>query len=183
MGSSGSSYSNYVSDGRGSSDQRLNRKNSSSGATAVEDLSSVLDQISLKDESGGHSFDRSRLVEKQFERKPKDLILNIRKQMASKSTIVDLETDSEDESFASLDPAASSPSVDYTSADDGDVDSPFVSKTKSKINQPGVLSKTFPSWTTQFHRSSNYDDYHNDDDDAAFVSPPKIERRATGSVM
>ncbi|XP_024362916.1 SNF2 domain-containing protein ENL1 isoform X1 [Physcomitrium patens] len=175
----GSSYSNYVSDGRGSSDQRLNRKNSSSGATAVEDLSSVLDQISLKDESGGHSVDRSRLVEKQFERKPKDLILNIRKQMASKSTIVDLETDSEDESFASLDPAASSPSVDYTSADDGDVDSPFVSKTKSKINQPGVLSKTFPSWTTQFHRSSNYDDYHNDDDDAAFVSPPKIERRAT----
>lgn len=114
--------------------------------STVEDLSSVLEQISLK--------------EKQPERKTKESILNIRKRFVKKSTIVDLESDSESESFASQDPAASFPSVDYTSADDGDVDSPVITKVKSKTNQVTVQPKCLSSFNSQSYRSSEADDEH-----------------------
>ena len=125
-----------------------------------EDLSSVLDQISLKDKSGVCNGDGSSLLEKQTERKTKEPILNLRKRFVKKSTVVHLESDSESESFASLDPAASSPSVDYTSADDGDVDSPVISKVKSKIKQVTVLPKPHPSLNPQLYRLSKADDEH-----------------------
>lgn len=132
-------------------------KNPSHRSSTVEDLSSVLDHISLKDKNGALSSDGSRLRENQFERQPKDLILNIRKRLVKKSTIVDVESDSESESFASLDPAAHSPSVDYTSADDGDVDSPVISKVKSKTKQAAALPKPFPLLTSQLPRSPDAD--------------------------
>jgi hypothetical protein len=127
----------------------------------VEDLSSVLEQISLK--------------EKQPERKTKESILNIRKRFVKKSTIVDLESDSESESIASQDPAASFPSVDYTSADDGDVDSPVISKVKSKTNQVTVQPKCLSSFNSQSYRSSEADDEH------AFAS--EIKSRAGGNTI
>lgn len=138
----------------------------------MEDLSSVLDQISLKDQNRALSNDGLKLRENQFERKPKDLILNIRKRLVKKSTIVDVESDSESESFASLDPAAASPSADYTSADDGDVDSPVISKVTSKTKQVLPLRKPFPSLTPQLPRSSD------DDDEPIFI--PEIINRAKG---
>lgn len=133
-------------------------KNTSHRSSVVEDLSSVLDQISLKDKNGSLSRDGFSLQENQYERKPKDLILNIRKRLIKKSTIVDVESDSESESFASVEPAAASPSADYTSADDGDVDSPVISKVKSKTKQVAPLPKPFPSLTSQLPRSSDAED-------------------------
>lgn len=132
-------------------------KNASHGSSTVEDLSSVLDQISLKDKNGALSSDGSRLRENQFERNPKDLILNIRKRLVKKSTIVDVESDSESESFVSLDPTVPSSSADYSSADDGDVDSPIVPKVKSKTKQITALPMPFPVSNTQIPRSSDAD--------------------------
>lgn len=138
----------------------------------MEDLSSVLDQISLKDKNG----DGSRLKGNQFERSPKDLILNIRKRLIKKSTIVDVESDSESESFASLDPVpAASPSADYTSADDGDVDSPVISKIKSKTKQAAVLPKPFVLATTKLHLSAD------DENENIFASETKIKEKGIAS--
>ncbi|KAG0612288.1 hypothetical protein M758_6G015500 [Ceratodon purpureus] len=147
---SGSSVSKIRTNGRRRSSDRKSVPRQNGGVdnfyqeSAVEDLSSVLDQISLK--------------ERQPELKPKESILNIRRRFVKKSTIVDLESDSESESFASAGhAAASSPSVEYTSADDGDVDSPVTSKVKSKIKQITVLPKPLPSLNTQSYRSSSAD--------------------------
>lgn len=139
--------------------QESEESNSSYRSSTVEDLSSVLDQISLKD--------------KQPETKPKESILNIRKRFVKKSTVVDVESDSESESFASLGTPASSPSVDYTSAEDGDVDSPVISKVKSKI-KVAVLPKPLSSLHSQTHQLSEADD------DQEFAAGTKS--RARGNV-
>jgi hypothetical protein len=143
-------------------------KKSSSRAAAVDDLSPVLDQISIKNKKGAESSVRPKMLEDEFERKPKDLILNVRKRLVKKSTIVD------SESAASLDPACPSPSVDYSSADDGDVDSPVSSKVKTKLMQASVSPKPFPS-STKLHRSSDAGDEH--------VYAPGFETRAKGSTI
>lgn len=147
-------------------------KKSSSRAAAVDDLSPVLDQISIKNKKVAESSVRPKMLEDEFERKPKDLILNVRKRLVKKSTMVDSESASERESAASLDPACPSPSVDYSSADDGDVDSPVSSKVKTKLMQASVSPKPFPS-STKLHRSSDAGDEH--------VYAPGFETRAKGS--
>lgn len=107
-----------------------------------------------------------------MERNPKDLILNIRKRLVKKSTIVEVESDSEGESFVSLDPTVPSSSADYTSADDGDVDSPIVSKVKSKSKEVAAPPMPFPVSNTQIPRPSDADN------EKAFA--PETTSRARG---
>ncbi|XP_024394535.1 SNF2 domain-containing protein ENL1 isoform X1 [Physcomitrium patens] len=130
-----------------------------SEGSSMDDLRTVLDQMSIKDKNGAQSSDRPGILEKQSERKPRDLILNIRKRLVKKSTIVDSDNESESESFDGVDPV-SSPSIDYNSADDGDVDSPVVSKVKSKIKPAGVAPRRYPSVDTRPSSSPNADVEH-----------------------
>ncbi|KAG0625186.1 hypothetical protein M758_2G034400 [Ceratodon purpureus] len=135
-------------------------KNSSSVVTAADDLSPVIDQLSIRIKNDVESNLKPKMLEGEFERKPKDTILNLRRRLVKKSTIVDSESDSGSENVASLAPLSPSPSMDYNSADDGDVDSPVFSKAKSKTMQAVVSPKPLSCSSTQLHRSSDADDEH-----------------------
>ena len=76
------------------------------------------------------------------------------------------------EGTGSLDPASFT-YVDYSSADEGDVDLPVLSKAKSKRTQVVHSPKHIPPSTSQLHHSSQAGDEH------AFA--PGIENSAKGS--
>lgn len=98
--------------------------------------------MSIKDKNGVQSSDRFGILEKQFERKLRDLILNIWKCFVKKLIIVDLDNELESESFDGVDFVFFF-FIDYNLVDDGDVDLFVVLKVKLKIKLVGVVLRCY----------------------------------------
>lgn len=109
--------------------------------SSADNLSNVLNNMSIKENNGSGIHGKARISEDQSSWRPMGSIIDMRRRLVKKAIPADSESDSEIDTFASPDAAAASPSVDYTSADDGDVDSPVSLKVKAKVKQAGVLPK------------------------------------------
>lgn len=113
----------------------------STNDSSADNLSNVLNNMSIKENNGSGIHGKARISEDQSSWRPMGSIIDMRRRLVKKAIPADSESDSEIDTFASPDAAAASPSVDYTSADDGDVDSPVSLKVKAKVKQAGVLPK------------------------------------------
>lgn len=117
----------------------------STNDSSADNLSNVLNNMSIKEKNGSGIHGKARISEDQSSWRPMGSIIDMRRRLVKKAIPADSESDSEIDTFASPDAAAASPSVDYTSADDGDVDSPVSLKVKAKVKQAGVLPKSASS--------------------------------------
>jgi hypothetical protein len=109
--------------------------------SSADNLSNVLNNMSIKEKNGSGIHGKARISEDQSSWRPMGSIIDMRRRLVKKAIPADSESDSELDTFASPDAAAASPSVDYTSADDGDVDSPVSLKVKAKVKQAGLPPK------------------------------------------
>lgn len=109
-----------------------------SQSSTSDDLSNILNTMSIKEHDRSEFSDNSTASERQYYLKPRESISAEKKGLVKKTTVVSLDSDSEVETFLSSGRATLSPSVECTSADDGDVDSPIPIKMKSKMHEAGV---------------------------------------------
>lgn len=143
--------------------------------TSADNLSNNLNNMSIKEKekSGSGIHGTARISEHQSSWRPMGSIIDMRRRLVKKAIPADSESDSEIDTFASPDAATDSPSVDYTSADDGDVDSPVSLKVKAKVKHAGLPPKPASSVL------SSPSDSYAENEDSVFDS--RIESSARGT--
>ncbi|CAM6046593.1 unnamed protein product [Sphagnum compactum] len=103
-------------------------------ASMSERLSASLNQLNK-----GKNGEKPRSIEGYNQLQPKECPPNGRKGMVQRTTVVQLDSDSEGASLNSLSASVSQASTEYSSAVDDDVDSYVVLNTKQKIEEDMVL--------------------------------------------